>query len=459
MSSPLRGALALRAQVLRRRFGSPLEAVLLLVAAAIAWRLGPRLLPWVDAALVALVLLGGTAAHRLLYGSSELALLLPAGLDARALVRLRAVELGALLGATLVPVAALLAGAVGPEGLVALGLLPGLAGAALLVGWTLGRLGPRGRVTALLLGLAAQVATIEALRQGASGPVAAAARSLGGGAPAPFVMLLLGGAGCLVVALLVAPLGHESGLTRAALRDPTRRRSTWRALARGLAPLGRQSAGLLARDLTLLARGALPRGLVIIVALPVVAGLITTAVRADRSLTPGMLELVALLVVAIASAAAGFLFGLDLPRVRRAQLVLERASPLPGARVALARTAGAVLAGAPAVVAVVVAVARDADPTRAAIAPLLLVEAVLVLACIAHDAVGYGLRAECTGEAGAATGYPVRAAPLVVALGVGVAVHPVLIVLYPLLGYAGEARASARRWERDEVQPERAGAA
>ncbi|MBX3466328.1 MAG: hypothetical protein KF878_05450, partial [Planctomycetes bacterium] len=93
----LRGVLALRARVLRRRFGSPLEVVALLVACAVAWRagahVGARGAAWLDPLLGAVLLLGAAAARSLLYAARELALLLPAGLTPRELAAVRGAEL------------------------------------------------------------------------------------------------------------------------------------------------------------------------------------------------------------------------------------------------------------------------------------------------------------------------------------------------------------------------------
>lgn len=462
----LRGALALRGRVLRRRFGSPLELVAVVVACAIAWRAGGRFgaeaARWLDPALLALVLVGGTAAWRLLYASRELTLLVPAGLSARELVALRGVELTLGVGAGLLPVLAFAAGAAGGGATPLVAAAPlvavGLTAAALVGAALAGRLPAWGRAAAALGGGAVLVGLL--VRPTAPSPLAAALLELGGGALAPLGPLAgIALIGC-AAALLIAPRGHEGGLTRAALRDPRHRAPVWRVLAGALgALLGRDAGALLARDLALLARGALPRGVVVVIALPVLALLVTLSARSDRTMAPWLLELVALLVTGVAAAGAGFLFGVDIPRARRVQLVLERTAPLTGATVARGRVAGAVLAGAPALIAVVVALALDPDPDRAALAPLVLGEGLLVLACVAHDAVGYGLRGECSGDPAVASGYPIRAAPLVVTMAVGLTLHPLLGALYLLLGWHGEAARSARRWETEEVQPDRAQAA
>lgn len=460
----LRGALALRARVLRRRFGSPLEAVAVVAATAIAWRVGAHVgagaAVWLDPVLAAIVALAAGGAHRLLYASRELVLLLPAGLSPRLLVVVRLAELSALLLAALLPVLGLAAGIAGTTSpaLVAAALLlgPAVAGAALLVGAALGRVGSGGRAVAGVLALGAIAAIAAAATPS---PIARALLDLArGDLPALARLALLAGA-LATAAVALAPLGHEAGLTRAALRDARRRPPLWRALSRVAAPLGRDASALLARDLTLLLRGALPRGLVVLGLLPLLAALIVRGARADEALAPWLLELVALLVVGVSAAATGFLFGIDLPRARRAQLVLERTSPLRGRRVARARSAGAALGALPVVVAAALLVALDQDPERAAMALVVVAEGLALVLCVVHDAVGYGLRAECAGDPAVAGGYPVRAAPLVVAMAVGLAVHPALVLLYPLLGWYGEARRAAERWELEEVAPERAQAA
>ncbi|MCO5164956.1 MAG: hypothetical protein M9894_01125 [Planctomycetes bacterium] len=234
----------------------------------------------------------------------------------------------------------------------------------------------------------------------------------------------------------------------------------WRVVAAAAgALLGRAAGALAARDLVLLGRGALPRGLVVLAALPLLAAAIVVGARGDRTLAPWLLELVALLVTGVLAAAAGFLFGVDLPRARRVQLVLERTSPLPGARVLRARAAAAVLGALPALLAAVAAVALDPDPARAELAPWVALKGLALVVCVAHDAAGYGLRGECAGDPALATGYPLRVAPLVAVLAVALLIHLALGVLYLLFGWYGEAARSARRWELDEVQPERAQAA
>lgn len=463
MSTPaLRGALALRGRVLRRRFGSPLEAVALVVGCAIAWRagssLGPAVAGWIDLPLLALLVVGVAAARRGLYVARELPLLLTAGLTPRELVLLRGVELAVGLGAGALPILALARGAAGPTAWPLLAAAPllalGLSGAALALGAGLGRLGTIGRVVAVL----GAAGALLALGVGAAppSPLARGLLELAGGAPAPLGPLALSCAALVAAALLLAPRGHEAGLTRAALRDPSRRAPVWRALAGALGgALGRAAGALLARDLVLLARGALPRGVVVVVALPVVAVLVLLGARTDRTLDPWQVELMALLLVGVLAAAAGFLAGIDLPRARRARLVLERTSPLTGASVARARVAGGVLAGAPALLAAVVVLGLDPAPARAALALPVLAAGLLLLCCVVHDAVGYGLRDECSGDPAAASAYPVRAAPLIVTLGVGLTVHPALGVLYVLFGWYGEVGRAARRWESAEVQPER----
>ncbi|MBX3472469.1 MAG: hypothetical protein KF878_36925, partial [Planctomycetes bacterium] len=205
--------------------------------------------------------------------------------------------------------------------------------------------------------------------------------------------------------------------------------------------------------------GALPRGLVVLAALPLLAAAVVVAARGDRTLSPWSVELVALLVVGVLAAAAGFLFGVDLPRARRVQLVLERTSALPGALVLRARATGAVLGALPALVAAAAAVAVDPDPARAGLAGAVLLKGLVLVVCVAHDAAGYGLRGECAGDPALATGYPLRVAPLVGVLAFGLLFHVLLGALYLLFGWHGEAARSARRWELDEVQPERAQAA
>src|SRR4051794_21574059 len=112
--SPLRAALALRARVLARRHGTPLDALLVLGTIGFGWLSGRELRgaaagSLLNVALALVAAAGAALAHHQLYRAKELVLLLAQPLSARALVLVRFVELstwGALLSAILAAVAA-----------------------------------------------------------------------------------------------------------------------------------------------------------------------------------------------------------------------------------------------------------------------------------------------------------------------------------------------------------------
>ncbi|MGE0712296.1 MAG: hypothetical protein AB7N76_32690 [Planctomycetota bacterium] len=475
----LRAAFAIRLLVLRRRYGSPLELVALLVSCLLASWLGQKLqarLPAgpdagtsaaavAAAALSALLALGlpfcAAAGERALYRRRELTLLLANGLGPAQLVRLRARELllvGAPLALLPLALASGLAGARSPLLLLAVPPLAlGLAGAALAGGWLWGGLGAGAR-RALLLGLAlAALALIAAApRQvvAALGHEALPGHTLlelarGRLAPAALVWAALAAA-APPLGLWLAPSGYGARLDRAAPR-PSRSRGALagRALAALLAPLGAQAAALARRDLLLILRGGFVRGALILVALPAAAAVVPAA-AADPGLTGWQLRLAALLVCGVMSAGAGFLFGVDFPLARRGQLVVERTQPLRARAVLRSRWAPAAAYAGALVLLVSAAVAAQARPALAREAPGVLGAGLLLALLVTHHAVSFGMYGEAEANPAESGGYPFVGGTVVVLFGLGVAGHWGVAALYPLLWF-GYTRRALARWERAEV--------
>jgi len=206
----------------------------------------------------------------------------------------------------------------------------------------------------------------------------------------------------------------------------------------------------------LIARGALPRALVILAGLPVLATLVLLAARGDETLDAWLLRFAALLVAGVAACGSGFLFGVDLPRSRRRGLILERTTPVHVGAVARSRALPAALHALLVVGLLSAVVASDRSAERAEEWSAVLLRGALLALLVVHDAVAHGLGSEAAADGAAAATYPLRAAPLVLALAVSLVASPAGALVYVLLGYVGHARAQARRWTRMPVDVEAA---
>lgn len=451
----LAAAWRLRWRVLRRERYGALEALLLAGVCGLAWMtggaaaardLGPDALRGATGLLLAGLLLAlARRADALLHRAPELVLLIPAGLSARALVRLRALELVLAALAGLLPLACGLVAAGGGVcspllGAALVALAPTLAALAVLLARAL-RVAPAAGALLLAALLAAALAAGWPLQ-------AACAGELRGALP-----LLVSPLPALLALELWGPLGQARALDRAARRPLRARAGATRALERAGRPLlGRPAAALLARDLTLLARGGFARGAVVLLLLP--AGLLAVrAAAGDPTLEAWQLLLAGLLTSGMLASGAGWLFGVDFPRARGVSRELERVQPLRGGQVLRARLTPALLVSLALLGGVVLLL--PAPPRGPAAAGVLLRGALLALAVV-HDACCQGLQAEGSGDptAGAAA-YPFRSATLVIVLAAALCVHPLGILVWPLLGWPQAARPAARAWERGEVPVER----
>ncbi|RMG12219.1 MAG: hypothetical protein D6731_14325 [Planctomycetota bacterium] len=471
---------------MRRRYASPLEAVLLGVVALLAYALGkeaaaPLLrlqesagtpLPELaaGAVLVLWALFGAGVARGLLHRARELALLVPGGLPPLALVRLRLVELSALnavLG--LLPLALSLGLRVGagrgasPALLLAwVALAPALAGLGVVGAWLAGRLGRRASLAlAACLACAAialpVLAALPALRtKAALRPLFAAGGLPGGivlaaseGAP-PAVGAVCGAAFLsLLAAQALGPRRFGEDLDRAVQRRTRSGSVAWRLLGPALRPLG--VAGALARrDLVLLFRGAFVRGILVLAALPLSLGIVWLLAR-EPGTRPWHLQLAGLLVAGAVASASGFLFGVDFPRARRGTLVLERSLPLDARSVLLSRwlLAAAYAALVTLAVGACLALAPKASLSRQALP--FLPRGLLLGLVVTHHAVAYGLRSEARLDPAEAAAYPLNGAVVVVLFALGTWAHPLSALAYPVL-WLGFVRSSLRRWERAEVE-------
>lgn len=479
MTPPFSALVRLRGTVLRRRFASPLEAVLLAGVCGLSWvggqelgeRLGPGddLLPAAGATALLALLAAAAAglARRLLYGARELPLLLAQGLSVPQLVRLRLLELGAFAAVVVLPLAVALAGAGLARGapaspLLLLGVLtapPAVAAAALLLAWLATANGPLGRVALAALAAGAAAAAWLAPAAVLGGPAAPGA-VLSGLARGEWSALAIGAAEAAGLLLLVdacAPLRLVRGLDAAASRDARDRPSAvWAGLGAPARLLGRRAGALARRDLAILLRGGLPRGVAILLALP--AGLLVVrAVQTDPTLEPWHLELIGLFVSGILASGAGYLFGVDLPRARIGQRVLERTHAVRARDALRSRWLPAAAYGG--LLAVGVALAAQGGPA-APPGALLAAEGVLLALVVTHDAAAFGLRAEADADPAAATAYPLRAGVLVILIaGAMTALGPLAVLAYPLLGYLGFARSAMRIWELAEVRDDHQAAA
>ncbi|MBL4845412.1 MAG: hypothetical protein JKY65_07800 [Planctomycetes bacterium] len=471
--------LRLRLRILRRRYGSPFEAVLLLVVSLLAsWLLGKAatkiptelLSAALSAACLATLGVAIRAGWFLLYRSKELVLLLTQGVERRTLVAARLIELS--LGATLLLIP-LLAGVrgfhvatVGTEAdpflwLAGLLLGPALAATGLLAACALASLssGPRRALT--VLGVCSLFVLV-----GVS-PGGLQALLLGPLAPGPVLLGLAAGEGRILAPLLIATLalafsslalafrGHEARRDRAAPRTGDRVGSPWlaRALRRLLpAPLG----ALAARDLTLVLRGAAPRAWLILFGLPFALALVP-AFAADETIQPWQMRFAVLLLIGIMASASGFLFGVDLPLTRRGCMILERTQPLRGWQVHASRWGCAASYALLLTLGAAIIVARVPRPELALQAGHVLTSGVPLALLVTHHAITFGMRGEAEANPAEASGYPFTGGVVVLGFAFMLAFHWAAAVLYVMV-WSGFTRRALVIWERSEVadQPEAA---
>jgi hypothetical protein len=481
----LRAILILRGKLFLRRHGTPFDALVLGATIVLAWLSGrtlARAVPAVStdaAGAVALALLGfiatalSTGAHRLLFRARELPFLLPQPVSEHSLVAARLVELTAANTIALACVVALVGGASDrldlPGSALAVILpAPLLAGAELLAArvarWLLDRR-PR---AARALGVAGVASVVLALGAGLVFPVES--RALVGRAAPSFatpvspghalvalvrsndvlsaVALLIEGAVLAGLALAWVPRGLAAAIDAAAARPTGARRLPFRLAGILAAPLPAPSGALVRRDLALLVRGAFPRGVLVLVLLPL-GLLVFREASLDRELAQeGLLELAALFVEGTLATVAAFLFAIDFPAERASKLVLERAQPVSGSHVLWARAFEAALPSL---------VFATALGTIAWSAEIGLSCALLGIAC-AHHGAAFGLRTEGRGaDLAEAAGFPISAGFLVVAGAFALAISDALFSLplgalaYPLV-YRGLGARAAREWEHAEVE-------
>jgi hypothetical protein len=407
----------------------------------------------------------GTNAGRALYGARELVLLHANGLQLRDVVLLRGVETLLLSAVLALPMTACQAGVVVARGAEAssvsalawLGASLALTGAALCGAWLAGRapwgpralslvgLGAAGAIAAVLsapelaAALGAPLSPGSLWQAAAYGSLPTAAAIAGGG----LLWTLLG--------LGLAGVGYGAATDRAATRSTANRRTLWQVLALPARPLGRAAGALLRRDLVILLRGGFRRGLILLVVLPA-SLLVLRAIVGDASLSLAVWQVqwAGLLVAGILASAAGYLFGLDYPRARDAQRILERSQPLRGRQVMLSRWAPALayaVALAAAAAWIVGQAPKGPDPAWFFLAALLQALAVT------HDAAAFGLGAESSQAVDQAAGFPFRSGILVLVISFALSWHPLGILVYPLLGYVHAGNAALRRWEAAEVVP------
>ncbi|MEZ6186973.1 MAG: hypothetical protein R3F62_18440 [Planctomycetota bacterium] len=458
--------LRLRLSILRRRYGSPLELVVLAGLCWVAWVAGSaaaeRGLPpaWASRGLSAgwLALAGALSLiqRRQLYTARELDLLLPSGVSARQLVALRGVE-GALLAlaGTALPVAC----AAGYARAQGLSLGPAIAGWWLLSAPLLAALS--------LLGAWALAGGLGARAAGVLAAAGVAALALLGPGPGPALGSALrgellglgttGGAAALLaaLALLVVPRGAAERRARGRRVRGQASPLLWRLAALPSRLLPASVGALVRRDLVVLARGGFPRGRLIACLLPAALLLLPVA-GSDESLEGWQLSLLTLMFVGVLGTAAGFLFGVDLPRAREGWRLLERVQPLSGGAVLLSRWA---LAATYAMGLTAVAVAWVAQAEGAPPWPRVAAGAALLTLATTFDAVAFGLRCEARGSLVEATAYPLRGGVVAVGFALAAQIHPLLVGLYPLLGFAAEARRSAALWLRAECTSDHQAAA
>lgn len=440
-----RAALALRARVLARRHATPLDVLLAAGTVGLGWIAGGKL-HGADPAFVAslglatLAALGAAVARHQLYRSRELVLLLAQPISPRDLVLVRFVELaatGLVLAAVLAAVTAGRVGTASLPGTIAATLVaaPLLAGAQLLVAFFTRRL-----PVAFALALPAAVYFERFTPPGAS-----FARLVAGE-----VDLLLPACALVasVLALALVPLGHQAAVDRLSVKGAS---APWLALPAALVPLPRASAALVRRDVALIARGAFPRGALVLIGLP--AGLLVFAAAArDGTLEAWQGELAALMTGGALSTVATYLFAIDFARARVPKLALERALPVRGGHVLLARWFEAAVPGVLLALAIGV-IALSGKPPIAERALESALSGVLLALMVAHHGACFGLETEAEGAAAdlaVSAGYPFAAGTLVVLASIALTIHPALALLYPLT-YGRLHRPAALAWERAEL--------
>jgi hypothetical protein len=470
-----RAALALRWTILRRRYVSPLEVVVLLAVSGLCFAVGKegaRIVPppWVDAGLSVAISVWVAAqlgvARRLLYGARELALLVPSGLPPRTLVRLRLLELVALNAVACVPAMAFVVGArvgaaraVSPAlALAPLAFAPACGALALLGGWL-------DRAARLVLLPALALCGLSFALAPARFVAVAAHPLLPGGALTGLADGRAAGAGlwlgvslaAVLLALSLVARGFARGLDRAGKRPVGRHRAIEPALRALLAPLGAQAGALLRRDLLLVARGGFWRGVIICACMPLALAVVPV-LGGESATSPFQLQLASLLVCGVISAGAGFLFGVDFPRARRDALLLERTQPVRARAVLLSRWVpaalyGVLVAGACALLVANLDVLHGEAFTHTRLlrqaGPVLFSGSLLALIAT-HHAVTYGLRSESQLDPTEAAAYPLNGGVVVVLFAFALALRPWTALAYPLLWFTFTRRA-LRRWETAEV--------
>jgi hypothetical protein len=216
------------------------------------------------------------------------------------------------------------------------------------------------------------------------------------------------------------------------------------AIATRLLP--RPSAALVQRDGALLLRGGFPRGLLVLLALP--TGVVAFAgTRADRTLEEWQARLAGLLILAVLATVATFLFALDFPRARAVKLVLERAQPVSGGHVLLARWFEGAVPGV--LLALALAGVALAGTRHVALAaPELALSGSLLAVFVAREGAAFGLRAETT--PGAELAFPATVGTFAILGALALAISPWAALAYPLV-FGRAARDAALAWERAET--------
>jgi hypothetical protein len=143
-----------------------------------------------------------------------------------------------------------------------------------------------------------------------------------------------------------------------------------------------------------------------------------------------------------------FLFAIDFPRARGRTLTLERAQPVRGRDVLLARWIEGALPGLVVAAALGGLAARGA-PRIADRALEIALSSALVAIVSAHHGAIFGLRTERDGGASdfaVSAAFPVAAAFLVIGLAIALTISPLCAIGYPVL-YARAGAHAARAWE------------
>ncbi len=489
----LRALLVLRGTLLWRRHGTPFDAIVLALTLGGGWVAGRTLGREVPeaagpaAGLLALALFASLGAglafgaYRLLYRARELALLLAQPVGERALVVARLVEL-VLSSALILAVGAAVLGGAGERvsilGVTLAVLLGGLLlGASGLLGaWgfaSWARAWPRAvRATSGVLWLTGAGVFLAALASPHESRAVARALALAldtplqpgasfvalvrGLDPVAFGALALEAAFATGLALALVPRGLGAAIDAASARPSSERGLAYRIAGLVAAPLPGPARALVRRDLALLARGAFPRGLLVLALLPLGLLVFREATLDKKLAQENLVELAALFVEGLLASVAAFLFAVDYPRERAPRLVWERAQPLSGRHVLWARAYEAALPSV-ALALALGAIAAFGPPQVADDAPRIALACTLLGLLCAHHGAAFGLEMEGTGgEIAAAAGFPMAAGFLAVAgalaLGITDATSgfPWGAGLY-LVVYRGLGARAAQSWERAEV--------